>query len=153
MVEQKYKFKMKQKFYLINFKNKNIKNIINKKIFINRYNNFLKESDKKFLFVLEIEKEIIGFIESIIIKDINECEIYYIEIMKEYRNKHFGYDLLKNFLDLLKNLNISNIFLEVRFSNTVAINLYKKLNFVYIGTRKKYYSYQEDAYLMKKVLN
>ena len=86
-----------------------------------------------------------------IITNINECEIYYIEILKEFRGKHFGYNLLRNFLKKLKNLNILYVFLEVRINNIIAINLYKKLNFLYIGTRKKYYyNPTEDAYLMKK---
>ena len=50
-----------QNFYLINFKDENIKNLINNKIFTNKYNILNSNNDKKFLFVFELEKEIIDF--------------------------------------------------------------------------------------------
>ena len=40
--------------------------------------------------------------------------------------------------------------LEVRVSNTPAINLYKKLGFIVVTTKKQYYSDGEDAYYMVK---
>ena len=43
-----------------------------------------------------------------------------------------------------------NITLEVRVSNTVAINLYKSCGFEIAATRKRYYENGEDAYLMLK---
>ena len=48
-------------------------------------------------------------------------------------------------------INDSNpiVTLEVRKSNLVAINLYQKLGFEIVGTRKKYYSdNREDALIM-----
>ena len=48
----------------------------------------------------------------------------------------------------------SCVLLEVRVSNGAALRLYRGLGFQEIGIRKKYYSEnQEDAYVMKKVLN
>ena len=47
------------------------------------------------------------------------------------------------------------IFLEVRISNEVAIDLYKKMGFKEIGLRRNYYRLREgreDAILMSKTL-
>ena len=45
-----------------------------------------------------------------------------------------------------------NSTLEVRVSNTVAINLYKSFGYEIVTTRKRYYENGEDAYLMLKEL-
>jgi ribosomal-protein-alanine N-acetyltransferase len=43
-----------------------------------------------------------------------------------------------------------HIFLEVKENNSIAISLYKKLNFHMIGLRRNYYSdSRENALLMK----
>ena len=42
--------------------------------------------------------------------------------------------------------------LEVRVSNTVAINFYKSFGYEIVTTRKRYYENGEDAYLMLKEL-
>jgi ribosomal-protein-alanine N-acetyltransferase len=51
---------------------------------------------------------------------------------------------------------MENIFLEVRFSNQPAKNLYQKLGYVEVGVRKDYYPVisggREDAIVMKKHL-
>ena len=44
------------------------------------------------------------------------------------------------------------MFLEVRSSNTPAINLYKKAGFTNLSVRKKYYDDGEDAVVMAKEL-
>lgn len=45
------------------------------------------------------------------------------------------------------------ITLEVNEKNISAINLYKKYGFQIIGTRKKYYDNNFDAYIMTKYFN
>ena len=45
--------------------------------------------------------------------------------------------------------NVDNITLEVRVSNMIAINLYKKYGFREVATRKYYYG-DEDGILMEK---
>ena len=42
--------------------------------------------------------------------------------------------------------------LEVRSTNTAAITLYERLDFVRVGCRAKYYEGQDDAVLMEKYL-
>ena len=49
--------------------------------------------------------------------------------------------------DYVENNNCSNITLEVRKSNIIAINIYKKFKFKVIAERKNYYG-NEDAIMM-----
>ena len=54
-------------------------------------------------------------------------------------------------LNYCKNNNFFGITLEVRVSNTVAINLYESLGFVNCGIRKKFYTdNNEDGIIMWK---
>lgn len=71
-----------------------------------------------------------------------------IVIAKKYRGKGYSKILLDNLLSFCKStLNLKSINLEVNVENTIAINLYKKYNFVEVGLRKKYYN-NNDAILM-----
>ncbi len=45
------------------------------------------------------------------------------------------------------------VYLEVRVSNTPAINLYKKLDYRVVDLIKGYYHDGEDAYIMARPLN
>ena len=62
-------------------------------------------------------------------------------VLEEYRKKGIGTELLKYFN------NNQNISLEVRKSNIVAIEFYKKNGFRVVAKREKYYN-DEDALLM-----
>jgi ribosomal-protein-alanine N-acetyltransferase len=96
-------------------------------------------------------------------KDSNEIRGYigfwikfeYAEITKvSIAKKYQGYKLSKLLMnDAERRIRLAecvNITLEVRVSNTVAINLYKSCGFNIVATRKKYYENGEDAYLMLK---
>jgi ribosomal-protein-alanine N-acetyltransferase len=48
--------------------------------------------------------------------------------------------------------NAKQCYLEVRVTNTPAVNLYKKLGFPVTRTIKGYYADGEDAYVMTKKL-
>ncbi len=136
-----------EKFYILD-KSKIIE-INNNNSFQNKYK-ISCDSEHKTIFVIETNNKIIGFIEALLIENINECEIFHIEISKNFRNKNFGFKLMLNFLQFLINKNVNNIFLEVRESNNIAKKLYNKLNFKFIGNRKNYYSNpKENAILMK----
>jgi [ribosomal protein S18]-alanine N-acetyltransferase len=136
-----------EKFYILD-KSKIIE-INNNNSFQNKYK-ISCDSEHKTIFVIETNNKIIGFIEALLIENINECEIFHIEISKNFRNKNFGFKLMLNFLQFLINKNVNHIFLEVRESNNIAKKLYNKLNFKFIGNRKNYYSNpKENAILMK----
>ena len=54
-------------------------------------------------------------------------------------------------IEYCKKQNITKINLEVNSSNTIAINLYKKFNFIQVGNRKNYYQ-NGDGLLFTKEL-
>ena len=52
-------------------------------------------------------------------------------------------------------INSFQVFLEVRPSNTAALELYKKFDFAHVGKRRGYYPNKdgrEDAYVLKRSL-
>ncbi len=80
---------------------------------------------------------------------LEEAHITTIAIAPEYRRKNYGQALLKRVIDDCYLEKIKYITLEVRVSNTPAINLYTKYGFASFGTRKGYYqNNNEDALIM-----
>lgn len=78
-----------------------------------------------------------------------EAHITTIAISPDNRKKHYGQALLKKIIDDCYKEKIKYITLEVRESNTAAINLYSKYGFSSFGTRKGYYQdNNEDALIM-----
>lgn len=92
------------------------------------------------------DNELIGYLTSLII--IDEVTITNIAISKAYRGHGLSKYLLEYLINLYPNF---GFFLEVRESNTVAINLYKSFKFKEISTRLNYYTNPtENAIIMKK---
>ena len=80
---------------------------------------------------------------------LEEAHITTIAIHPDYRKKNFGQALLTRIIDDCYKDLIKYITLEVRVSNTPAINLYTKYGFSSFGTRKGYYQdNNEDALIM-----
>lgn len=97
-------------------------------------------------FSLIYDNKLIGFLSVYII--INEINITNIAVDKNYQGNGFSKYLFSNLIDSYKNF---EIFLEVRESNYIAINLYKKFKFIEIHRRENYYSNPiENAIIMKK---
>ena len=106
-----------------------------------------KESfNNDFLKVLVYEDD---FIKGILVYQYlyDRLEIDYIIVDSNYRNIGIATKLLKKLENTYENIN--NITLEVRVSNDVAINLYKKFGFREVALRKFYYG-DEDGILMEK---
>ena len=80
---------------------------------------------------------------------LEEAHITTVAVSPEFRRNKIGEALLKTIIDdCYKNM-IKYITLEVRVSNTAAINLYEKYGFKSLGTRKGYYQdNNEDALIM-----
>ena len=97
-------------------------------------------------FVCKINDIVVGFCGIKIILD--TAEIMNIVIKKDFRGQGLSNQLLSYVINICKQLNIKSINLEVNVENTIAINLYKKYNFVKVGLRKKYYDNTTDALLM-----
>lgn len=104
---------------------------------------------KDYFKVVRFNDETVAFI---IAKVMNhECEILNLGVEISMRKKKLASKLLNNLIDFSKALNIKQIFLEVRVSNTAAVNLYDKFKFNEIGCRPNYYiteNGREDALIM-----
>ncbi len=80
---------------------------------------------------------------------IDEGHITSVGVRKSHRGQGIGELLVIGAVEASKLLNCRAVTLEVRVSNEVAQNLYKKYGFKIVGRRKRYYSDNgEDAYIM-----
>ena len=89
----------------------------------------------------------LGFLEYSLIYDRIEIDNFFVE--ESYRRLGIGTKLLAYLISISIELHAVNITLEVRVSNTKAINLYKKFGFREVALRKYYYG-DEDGILMEK---
>ncbi|MGN1393119.1 MAG: ribosomal protein S18-alanine N-acetyltransferase [Succinivibrionaceae bacterium] len=112
--------------------------------------------DRYTFFGLFKSNEIIGYAIYDCVLDI--ATIQNICIHPKYQGIGLGSLLLSTTFELIQkklNLNVINVLLEVRISNKIAINLYKKHGFKEDGIRKNYYPTsigKEDALLMSKII-
>ena len=121
------------------------KEIFKSSAFSKSYLNTLIKGDNSFIYVYLIDDKVCGYL--LILDSIDVYEILAIATVEEYRNKGIAQELL----DKIKT---KDIFLEVRESNQVAINFYKKNRFKEISIRKNYYSEPtENAVIMKLEVN
>jgi len=80
---------------------------------------------------------------------VDEAHITTIAMHPNYRRKGLGEFMLVNLIDIAYSIGANWVTLEVRVSNYVAQNLYRKYGFHEKGLRPKYYSdNQEDALIM-----
>lgn len=78
------------------------------------------------------------------------AELLSVAVSPGFRRKGIGMEILKKTIGIAAERNNSEMLLEVRISNTGAIELYKKLGFRIIATRKDFYDLPtEDAYSMR----
>ncbi|WP_438494345.1 ribosomal protein S18-alanine N-acetyltransferase [Paenibacillus sp. IHBB 3054] len=97
--------------------------------------------------VMELESHIIGYAGMWAIVD--EAHVTNIALLEAYRGRKWGDRLLDELMKTAAYLGMKSITLEVRVSNEVAQNLYRKKGFRPAGTRKGYYSdNREDALIM-----
>ncbi len=91
--------------------------------------------------------KVIGTLKYSLIYDRMEIDNIFVE--KEYRGKGIGNKLMSYLVSEAINERVVNITLEVRISNEIARNLYKKFGFREVALRKFYYG-DEDGILMEK---
>lgn len=97
--------------------------------------------------VIKLGNKVVGFGGMRILFD--EADITNIAVHPEYRGHNFGDIIIENMIIRAKELGVTCMTLEVRVSNTPAINLYKKHNFSIEGTRKNFYENPcEDGHIM-----
>lgn len=91
--------------------------------------------------------EIIGFCGVWLV--IDAAQITNVAVVDSVRGQGIGEGLMREAMRVAKEANMDVISLEVRVTNTVAQNLYRKLGFQDGGIRKGYYTdNQEDALVM-----
>ena len=109
----------------------------------------LNENPVNFMYVLEEEKTLLGFIDFWITFD--SATIAQIAIRKQYQGRHLANILMQEMIDDCYAKKVLNITLEVRTSNVKAISLYKKFDFKEIVIKPHYYDNGEDAlYMVRK---
>jgi len=101
-------------------------------------------------FILEDEtnKQFMGSISLWI--DTPKAQIINIYVLPQFQGNHLSVQLLDFMFEYIKSYEVSEITLEVRKSNDIAMRLYKKYGFVEVAVRKQYYENGEDAFLMIK---
>ena len=121
------------------------KEIFKNSAFNKSYIETLIKGNNSFVYIYLIEDKICGYL--MVLDSIDVYEILAIATIEKYRNNGIAQELL----DKIKT---KDIFLEVRESNQVAINFYKKNKFKEISVRKNYYSEpNENAIIMKLEVN
>lgn len=114
-------------------------------------NSFIQElkNERARYLVATKNNKVVGYIGVWIILD--EAHFTNVAVMSDFRSQKIGDKLVCEMINLCKNENVTSVTLEVRKSNIVAQNLYKKYGFNLAGIRKEYYSdNKEDALLMWK---
>ena len=91
--------------------------------------------------------QLLGYLEYSLIYD--RIEIDNVQVNIESRGQGIGTKLMAYLVNEAINLRVINITLEVRVSNEIAKNLYKKFGFREVALRKYYYG-DEDGILMEK---
>jgi ribosomal-protein-alanine N-acetyltransferase len=103
--------------------------------------------------VIECSGDIAGY--GIMSMGAGEAHILNVCIREEYRCRGFARKLLQYLLERARAAGMSEAFLEVRPSNTVASRLYLSLGFEQVGIRRGYYQStagREDACVLRRVL-
>ena len=80
-----------------------------------------------------------------------ECQVGSIAVLPQFRRKGIAAGLMNALCAVCSINDIHDIELEVRVSNTAAIELYKSFFFKITGVRKGYYGNGEDAYTMARL--
>ena len=93
------------------------------------------------------DNKTVGKLKYSIIYDRMELDDIFVE--EAYRGKGIGIKLMSYLISEAIDKNVVNITLEVRVSNDIARNLYKKFGFREVALRKFYYG-NDDGILMEK---
>jgi ribosomal-protein-alanine N-acetyltransferase len=113
----------------------------------------IKENPSSFMYVVEIHEgrnlRIVGYVGFWFIVD--EAHISTLAVHPDYRGHGIGELLLQTAIHYAEKLDSRIITLEVRISNQIAINLYRKFDFEVVGSRPRYYrDNNEEALLMTR---
>ena len=112
---------------------------------------FARNRENGFCRVVMVECEIVGYVVGFLIG--REFHLVNLAIAPDFQRKGLGRKTIEAVFELCEK-KAQVVSLEVRMSNWVAIDLYKKVGFETIAIRKAYYTHpREDALVMLKPLN
>lgn len=114
---------------------------------------FIEELDRdnRGILIAQIDGNIVGYAGLIV--SFGEAHLTNIAVAPDYRGKSVAKTLLSGILENAKKADCKYIFLDVRPSNTSAIDLYQKFGFYELYRRPNYYRVPvEDAVVMVKDL-
>ncbi len=101
---------------------------------------------------LDSEEKIFGYIVFWLVAD--EIHLNNIAVSPDLQGLGIGSVLMESMFSTGRELGASSVTLEVRFSNTAALALYKRFGFKKYGVRPRYYSdTNEDALIMWAEIN
>jgi ribosomal-protein-alanine N-acetyltransferase len=103
--------------------------------------------------LLESSEGVIGY--GIISVAVGEAHLLNICVAKRAQGKGYGRHIIHHLIQRSRELNAEKMFLEVRESNTAAIDLYLSEGYQKIGVRKNYYPFakgREHAIVMSLAL-
>ena len=98
-----------------------------------------------------LERDLVGH--AVISITAGECHMLNLSIAKRFQRRGFGSQFIDFLIEDARNGKAETILLEVRPSNTAAINCYNAAGFNEIGSRKDYYPAadgREDALLFAR---
>lgn len=101
-------------------------------------------------FVAKEQEKIIGYI--LLLKRKRWLKLYSLGVLREYRGKKTGLQLLEFSLQYASKQNYEKILLEVRTDNEGAIALYQSFDFLVLKKSKVFYRDGCDALIMQKKL-
>ncbi|HEX5801986.1 MAG TPA: ribosomal protein S18-alanine N-acetyltransferase [Azospira sp.] len=91
--------------------------------------------------VCRVGGELIGY--AVVMMAVDEAHLLNISVAVAHQGRGFGARLLRHAMQVARRLGGRTLLLEVRPSNTAALDLYKHFGFVRIGVRKAYYPARE----------
>ena len=116
---------------------------------------------KAFYVAVSPESEVVGYVMCRVenkpgfhkLSLVKSGHIVSIAVLEKYRGIGLGYGLMAHAMkSLYENYGCEETYLEVRVSNTPAINLYNKLGYKVVKIAKHYYLDGEDAFVMAREL-
>ncbi|QIQ21943.1 ribosomal protein S18-alanine N-acetyltransferase [Zophobihabitans entericus] len=120
------------------------------------WQNFESNQGERYLNLkIERDGQIVGFLITQVVLD--EANLFNIAIDPAFQKQGLATELLNHLIEELAARNVVTLWLEVRASNTAAINLYNQLGFNEITIRTNYYpaknNQREDAIIMAYTLS